>query len=87
MNDLVERRVQRVFADIFSIPVEQLRSELSPETVANWDSLNHLNLVLALEQEFGIQFSPEETIDGMDSLDRIIHLLKQKQVVKESLLL
>jgi acyl carrier protein len=78
MNDLLESRVQRIFSDVFSIPVDQLQSEASPETVSTWDSLNHLNLVLALEQEFGIQFTPEEAMDGMASLGKIIVLLKDK---------
>lgn len=83
MNDVVESRVRRIFADVFSIPVEQLTPWVSPETVANWDSLNHLNMVLSLEQEFGIQFSPEETTEGMNSLDQIVELLKDKVVAKQ----
>ncbi len=83
MNDVVESRVRRIVADVLAIPLEQLPIEVSPHTVVNWDSLNHLNMVLALEQEFGIQFSPEETTDGMDSLDQIIELLKDKVVAKQ----
>jgi acyl carrier protein len=32
----------------------------SPETVESWDSVHHLNLVLALEEEYGFEFLPEE---------------------------
>lgn len=78
MNNLLESRVHQIFSDVFSIPVDQLQSEASPESVSTWDSLNHLNLVLALEQEFGIQFSPEEAMDGMASLEKIVLLLKEK---------
>jgi acyl carrier protein len=35
-------------------------ADSSPETVGSWDSVQHLNLVLALEEEYGFQFSPEE---------------------------
>lgn len=83
MNDVVEDRVQQIFSDIFSISFDQPQSEVSPDTVVNWDSLNHLNLVLALEQEFGIQFSPEEIADEMNSLDRIVGLLKDKQLTQQ----
>jgi acyl carrier protein len=82
-NDVVERQVRRIFADVLSIPVDQLPPEVSPDAVANWDSLNHLNMVLALEQEFGIQFSPEETTKGMDALDQIVILVKDKVTAKQ----
>jgi len=34
--------------------------ESSPETIESWDSVQHLNLVLALEEEYGFEFLPEE---------------------------
>jgi len=53
-------RVRRAVSDVFGIPVEQVTADSSPQTVEAWDSMGHLNLVLALEQSFGVQFSPEE---------------------------
>lgn len=42
-------------------PDVRLESEHDgPETVPEWDSLNHLNLILAIESEFGIQFETSE---------------------------
>ena len=53
-------RVQRRFGEVFSLPPEQVSASTSPDSLAAWDSLQHLNLVLVLEQEFRIQFTPEE---------------------------
>jgi len=39
-------------------------------TIAAWDSLGHLNLILAIEAEFGVSFSPDDVI-GMGSLGAI----------------
>jgi acyl carrier protein len=69
--------VQRILADIFHIPVEQITLISSPETIENWDSLNHLNLVLTIEQEFGVQLMPEE-IDRLSSVEHIMVLLDEK---------
>jgi acyl carrier protein len=77
MNLSVLNRVQQILADIFHIPAEQITSMSSPETIENWDSLNHLNLVLAIEQEFGIQLMPEE-IDRLLSVEDIMVLLDEK---------
>jgi acyl carrier protein len=56
----VRDRVLIVISQILDVPVEQLRDESSPDTVAVWDSLKHMNLILAIEEEFGIYFSDEK---------------------------
>ena len=38
----------------------EIDDELSPETLVEWDSFNHVSLVLALEKAFNIKFSPDE---------------------------
>jgi acyl carrier protein len=77
MNPSVLNRVQLILTDIFHIPIEQITLMSSPETIENWDSLNHLNLVLAIEQEFGVQLLPEE-IDQLLSVEHIMVLLDEK---------
>jgi acyl carrier protein len=47
-------------ADIFGVPVAEITAESSPDTLATWDSIQHLQFVLALEAEFGIELEPEE---------------------------
>jgi acyl carrier protein len=53
-------QLKRVFADVFEIAINEVRPDSSPDNVETWDSTGHLNLVVALEQEFGVQFEPEE---------------------------
>jgi acyl carrier protein len=77
MNTSVLSRVQHILADIFQVSVAQITPMSSPDTVENWDSLNHLNVVLALEQEFGIRFMPEE-IEELLSVEYITALLDKK---------
>jgi len=59
-----------------------VRPDTSPDNIANWDSLQHLNLVLALEQEFNVQFTPEE-IEQILSVELAAALLDEKRVACE----
>jgi acyl carrier protein len=59
----VDDRVRVVLADVFELDPDDIGPETSPDTVEDWDSLQHLTLVLALEEEFGIYFGEEETLD------------------------
>jgi acyl carrier protein len=70
-------QVCEVSADIFQAPVGQITLASSPQTIDGWDSVQHLNLVLALEEKFGIQFEPEE-MDKMNSIGEIVGLVEAK---------
>jgi acyl carrier protein len=77
MTNSVLVNIQRIAADLFDIPVEQVLPHSSPATIENWDSLHHLNLVLGLESEFSVQFSPEE-IAKMQTVQTIALLVQNK---------
>jgi len=52
--------VMKIASKELEIPVEQVFPELSINTVESWDSLGHLNLILAIEEEFDVKFLTEE---------------------------
>jgi acyl carrier protein len=70
-------RVRQVASDIFAVPVESIGADSSMDTIDAWDSMQHLNLVLALEEKFDVHFSPEE-MEGMRSLGTIAVMLEAK---------
>lgn len=63
-------QVKSIASDTFAVPIDALAADSSPASIEAWDSIQHLTLVLALEQQFGLHFSPEE-IEEMVSLGRI----------------
>jgi len=71
-------RVQSVASDIFGIPVDRITAESSPETIENWDSMQHLNLVLAIEEKFGVQLDPED-IEQMKNIGAVAALVEKLQ--------
>jgi len=70
-------RIRSIAADVLQVPAGQITLDSSTETLGNWDSVHHLNLILALEQEFDTQFDPEE-IDKMTSMERIVEVVGRK---------
>jgi len=74
MNDSIFERLQLIAAEVFRCPPEQVTLQSSAENMTTWDSLTHLNLVLALEQEFGRRFTPEQ-IDRMNCVSTIVEIL------------
>jgi acyl carrier protein len=77
MSDQILERVRGIASDVLQVAPGSLSAESSPQTVENWDSVQHLNLVLALEEQFGVQFEPDE-MDGMKSIGASAGILVQK---------
>lgn len=75
MTQSIPERVCLIAGQTFNIKPDLISPRLSSDDVENWDSLGHLNLVLALEQEFRVRFSPEQ-IQQMMSLEAIIKILQ-----------
>jgi len=73
----MKERVFQMFSQIFGIPVEEIDERSSPETIASWDSLKHMNLVLSLEEEFGVKFTDEE-IMSMVRVELILSTLSRR---------
>lgn len=53
-------------ASVFGINEADIDEHASPATIEQWDSLRHMNLVLALEDEFGVSFSDEDITQMMN---------------------
>jgi len=61
-----EQKLKTVLSNVFNVPASQIDDNASVDTIESWDSLNHLNLVLAIEQEFAVSFTEEETVEIMN---------------------
>ena len=55
-----EERLKEIMAEVFNVPVSEIGEDSSVHTIAHWDSATHINLILALQKEFGIRFENEE---------------------------
>ncbi len=71
-------KLDSLFCLIFKISKSKNKKNLNHKNVKRWDSLNHLNLILAIESKFNIRIMPEESIDLM-SYKKILTFLKKKE--------
>jgi acyl carrier protein len=60
MSTSIKERILQVMATVFETEVATLNENSSSDTIEAWDSLKHLTLILALEEEFAISIPDEE---------------------------
>lgn len=77
MSASLEDRVRRVVSDVFGVPLGRVTATTSRDDVETWDSVNVVNLLMALEGEFGVSISIDEAADLM-SVPIIVALLVEK---------
>jgi len=49
-------------SDVWGVPVSDIPDDATPESLAQWDSIRHLQFVMALEAEFQVRFTAEEMV-------------------------
>lgn len=59
----IDAKLKAVMSAVLKVPAEDIGEESSMDTIASWDSLHHMNLVLALEEEFGVSVPDEDAAD------------------------
>ena len=74
----MSKKVFEIVARIMGVPVEAVTSESSPETLANWDSLQHMKLILTIEESLDIQFNDEDIV-GIKNVQDLLSRLEAKR--------
>ncbi len=75
-----EEKLKKIIGSVFKIDASSVNNETSPDSVESWDSLNHLNLVLALEEGFDVSFTEEQTVEILNF--ELIKISLQEQGVE-----
>ncbi|ADV84246.1 acyl carrier protein [Terriglobus saanensis] len=68
-----------LFRDLFDDETLVLRPDLAAADVPEWDSFNHINLIVAVEQKFGIKFQTAE-LESMLNVAHLVSLIEKKLV-------
>lgn len=71
--------LDEVFQDIFDDDALTVKDDTTADDIEDWDSLEHINLIVAIEKKFGIQFSMGEVNQFKNvgqMMDAIMHRIK-----------
>ena len=75
-NELMAR-AQTIFREVLGAPGLELSDEMVAKDVETWDSLNHITLVMSLEENFNVKFSTREVM-GWKNVGEMLDTLTSK---------
>ena len=76
---LTDQRLQQIFREALESDKLVLTDSLSPENTPQWDSLAHVRLMMCCEEEYGVKFTIEDTVEST-SVGRLKEVLAAKGV-------
>ncbi|MGA9865652.1 MAG: acyl carrier protein [Acetobacteraceae bacterium] len=77
-NDAIYDGLNEIFRDLFGDDTISLGPDTTAADIAEWDSFNHINIVVAVESRFGIKFSTVE-VEGLKNVGDMVGLIARKQ--------
>ena len=77
MNSL---EIRGIMSKVFEIDLSEISNNANQKDIMKWDSLQHLNLIVEIEDKFDISIDPED-ISVMVTVEKIIEIvIKYKNV-------
>ena len=70
----IYERLNKVFRDIFDDDSIVIKPETTSNDIEDWDSLEHINLIVAVEQEFGMKFNMKE-VTTMKNVGEMVDII------------
>ena len=73
----IEKRIIFIMSEVFDINKDMIKNDSSTNNLVEWDSMNHMNLIVALEEEFKCDFD-EDDIEIMVSFETVKTIIENK---------
>ena len=73
------RDFHSIVTEFLKIPKEEIKPELTPKDVPEWDSMNYLLFIAELEKKYAISFTMDEVLSAQ-SLGDIMRALQAKGI-------
>lgn len=75
----LQERLNRIFCEVFDDEDITITPEMTANDVDGWDSLSHVNLIVAVEYAFGIRFSQKELLT-FKNIGDLLRCIEQKVI-------
>ncbi|MFT3984459.1 MAG: acyl carrier protein [Lachnospiraceae bacterium] len=69
--------VQEIFREVFDDESLEIKDETNAEDIEDWDSLEHITLIVAMEKEFRMKFDIKE-VNKLENVGGMIDLIRRK---------
>jgi len=73
----IYQRLNTIFRDTFDDDTIELTPQTTAHDIKDWDSVNHINLIVAIEEDFGIKLKTAE-LESLKDVGEMARLIQSK---------
>lgn len=73
-REAIYEKLNEVFQDVFDDDSITVNAQTTADDIEDWDSLEHINLVSAVEKEFGMKFTMAQVV-GMKNVGEMVDVI------------
>lgn len=73
-KETIYEKLNEIFQDVFDYEDITVTAETTADDIEDWDSLEHINLVSAVEKEFGMKFTMAQVV-GMKNVGEMVDVI------------
>ena len=75
----MEMKLKQIMANVLKVQLDEINEGTTIENVESWDSLSHMQLILTIEEQFGVTLAEEDFL-MMTSFNEIKRILENKGI-------
>lgn len=79
----MEQSVREIFFNELGIGDDQFSDDLAYNSIPEWDSASHMVIIIAMEEKFGVELSPDDVV-SMTTIPKIYAVLQSKGIPLEA---
>ena len=76
-SKLLEKQIISLISKILNLKVSQLNQKSSAKNIKNWDSMNHVKIIVGLEKEFKVKINTSIAME-LDSIKKIVNFINRR---------
>ncbi len=73
----MENKLKEIIASVLEVDMSDVNEDSSPDTIGSWDSLRQMGIILAVEEQYGVEFDDEEII-YLNSYKKLLESIQNK---------
>lgn len=76
-EEQIYEKLEEIFMDVFDLDEVELYEDTTADDIDEWDSLEHINLIEAVEKEFGMKFKMGE-VSTMKNVGEMVRIISER---------
>ena len=73
----IMEKVNEIFRDVFDDDTLVITEETNSDDIEDWDSLEHISLIISMEKEFGLKFDIKE-VNKLENVGQMVDMIRSR---------